>query len=313
MFKGLAAFPLTPLVNGKPDEKTFVSLIENLAAARVNVIAPLGSTGSYAYLSREQRARLTALSTDAAGDIPVMTSIGALRLEEMLDLADDAQRAGARGLLLSPLSYQPLSQEEAYRLYERVTRAVSVPLCIYDNPATTGFTFTQDLLCAVARLPNIGSIKLSPFSDAAGAAAKIAALRREIPATVTLGISGDHQAADALLAGADMFCSVTAGLWPRDIRALTDAALAGDEAQAAALNGAFEPLWTLFRRHGSLRVIAAAAELSGRVAAPCLPEPLLSLQGEARVQLQTVLALLPDPQQGPFTKEDGEIVIPPAP
>ncbi|ELY4609217.1 dihydrodipicolinate synthase family protein [Cronobacter turicensis] len=263
MFKGLAAFPLTPLVNGKPDEKNFVSLIENLAAARVNVIAPLGSTGSYAYLSREQRARLTALSTDAAG---------------------------ARGLLLSPLSYQPLSQEEAYRLYERVARVVSVPLCIYDNPATTGFTFTQDLLCAVARLPNIGSIKLSPFSDAAGAAAKIAALRREIPATVTLGISGDHQAADALLAGADMFCSVTAGLWPRDIRALTDAALAGDEAQAAALNGAFEPLWTLFRRHGSLRVIAAAAELSGRVAAPCLPEPLLSLQGEARAQLQTVLA-----------------------
>ncbi|ELY7490994.1 dihydrodipicolinate synthase family protein [Cronobacter turicensis] len=290
MFKGLAAFPLTPLVNGKPDEKTFVSLIENLAAARVNVIAPLGSTGSYAYLSREQRARLTALSTDAAGDIPVMTSISALRLEEMLDLADDAQRAGARGLLLAPLSYQPLSQEEAYRLYERVARAVSVPLCIYDNPATTGFTFTQDLLCAVARLPNIGSIKLSPFSDAAGAAAKIAALRREIPATVTLGTSGDHQAADALLAGADVFCSVTAGLWPRDIRALTDAALAGDAAQAAALNGAFEPLWTLFRRHGSLRVIAAAAELSGRVAAPCLPEPLLSLQGEARAQLQTVLA-----------------------
>ncbi|MDI6466152.1 dihydrodipicolinate synthase family protein, partial [Cronobacter turicensis] len=102
---------------------------------------------------------------------------------------------------------------------------------------------------------------------AAGAAAKSAALRREIPATVTLGISGDHQAADALLAGADMFCSVTAGLWPRDIRALTDAALAGDEAQAAALNGAFEPLWTLFRRHGSLRVIAAACASSPASAA----------------------------------------------
>ncbi|EKM5761042.1 arsenate reductase (glutaredoxin) [Cronobacter turicensis] len=28
---------------------------------------------------------------------------------------------------------------------------------------------------------------------------------------------------------------------------------------------------------------------------------------------EAVLALLPDPQQGPFTKEDGEIVIPPAP
>ncbi|MDI9363161.1 dihydrodipicolinate synthase family protein, partial [Cronobacter malonaticus] len=195
MFKGLAAFPLTPLINGRADEKTFVSLIENLAAARVDTIAPLGSTGSYAYLSREQRARITALSIGAAEDIPVITSIGALRLDDILQLADDAQRAGVRGLLLSPLSYQPLSQEEAYRLYERVAHAVSVPLCIYDNPATTGFTFTQELLCAVARLPNIGSIKLSPFSDAAQAAAKIPALRRELPATVTLGTSGDPQAA----------------------------------------------------------------------------------------------------------------------
>ncbi|PPY04799.1 dihydrodipicolinate synthase family protein, partial [Cronobacter sakazakii] len=94
----------------------------------------------------------------------------------------------------------------------------------------------------------------------------------------------------ALLAGADVFYSVVAGLWPRDIRALTDAALRGDEAQTAALNEKFEPLWELFRRHGSLRVIAAAAELCGRVAAPCLPEPLLSLQGEARAQLQAVLS-----------------------
>ncbi|WP_256744635.1 dihydrodipicolinate synthase family protein, partial [Cronobacter sakazakii] len=98
------------------------------------------------------------------------------------------------------------------------------------------------------------------------------------------------QAASALLAGADVFYSVVAGLWPRDIRALTDAALRGDEAQTAALNEKFEPLWELFRRHGSLRVIAAAAELCGRVATPCLPEPLLSLQGEARAQLQAVLS-----------------------
>ncbi|PPY16013.1 dihydrodipicolinate synthase family protein [Cronobacter sakazakii] len=290
MFKGLAAFPLTPLINGRADEKTFVSLIENLAAARVDIIAPLGSTGSYAYLSREQRARITALTIGAAEDIPVITSIGALRLDDILQLADDAQRAGVRGLVLSPLSYQPLSHEEAYRLYERVAHAVSVPLCIYDNPATTGFTFTQELLCAVARLPNIGSIKLSPFRDSDQAAAQITALRRKIPATVTLGTSGDPQAASALLAGADVFYSVVAGLWPRDIRALTDAALKGDEAQTAALNEKFEPLWELFRRHGSLRVIAAAAELCGCVAAPCLPEPLLSLQGEARAQLQAVLS-----------------------
>ncbi|MEX5384647.1 dihydrodipicolinate synthase family protein [Cronobacter muytjensii] len=292
MFTGLSAFPLTPLVNGQVDETAFLSLIETLAAARVDSIGALGSTGSYAYLSRQQRARVTALAVEAADGIPVMTSIGALRLDEMLQLADDAQRAGVRGLLLAPLSYQPLSQEEAYRLYERVARAVSVPLCIYDNPATTGFTFTPDLLRAVARLPNIGSIKRSPSGAApAQMAEEIAALRRDIPATVTTGTSGDVQAASALLAGAEIWYSVAAGLWPHDSRALAQAALSGDEARTATLNASFEPLWTLFRRHGSLRVIAATAELSGRVATPCLPEPLQSLQGDARAQLQHVLAL----------------------
>ncbi|ELY4665351.1 dihydrodipicolinate synthase family protein [Cronobacter muytjensii] len=292
MFTGLSAFPLTPLVNGQVDETAFLSLIETLAAARVDSIGALGSTGSYAYLSCQQRARVTALAVEAADGIPVMTSIGALRLDEMLQLADDAQRAGVRGLLLAPLSYQPLSQEEAYRLYERVALAVSVPLCIYDNPATTGFTFTPDLLRAVARLPNIGSIKLSPSGAApAQMAEEMAALRRDIPATVTTGTSGDAQAASALLAGAEIWYSVAAGLWPHDMRALAEAALSGDETKTAALNASFGPLWTLFRRHGSLRVIAAAAELSGRVATPCLPEPLQSLQGDARAQLQHVLAL----------------------
>ncbi|EKM6459166.1 dihydrodipicolinate synthase family protein [Cronobacter dublinensis] len=291
MFTGLSAFPLTPLVNGQVDETTFVSLIETLAAARVDSVAALGSTGSHAYLSREQRARVTTLAVQAAGDIPVITSIGALRLEEMLDIADDAQRAGVSGLLLAPLSYQPLSQEEAYRLYERVARAVSVPLCIYDNPATTGFTFTPELLQAVARLPNVGSVKRSPSGTTlAQMREEIATLRRDIPATVTIGASADPKAISALLAGADTWYSVVAGLWPHDSRALAQAALSGDEARTAALNASFEPLWALFRHHGGLRVIAAAAELTGRVAAPCLPEPLQSLQGDARAQLQRVLA-----------------------
>ena len=76
MFKGLSAFPLTPLVSGEIEEKSFISLIENLASAGVNSIGALGSTGSYAYLTREQRYRATKLAVSAAADIPVMTSIG---------------------------------------------------------------------------------------------------------------------------------------------------------------------------------------------------------------------------------------------
>ena len=104
MFNGLSAFPLTPLVQGEPDEKAFGALIETLVAAGVNSVGALGSTGSYAYLTREQRFAVTKLAVSAAAGVPVMTSIGSVNAEMILRLAEDAQSAGVKGLLLAPLS-----------------------------------------------------------------------------------------------------------------------------------------------------------------------------------------------------------------
>lgn len=289
MFNGLSAFPLTPLVQGKPDEKAFGALIEALAAAEVNSIGALGSTGSYAYLTREQRFAATRLAVSAAAGVPVMTSIGSVNAEEIVRLAEDAQKAGVSGLLLAPLCYQKLTAEEVFRLYERVCGEISVPLCIYDNPATSGFEFNDELLVALSFLPNMGSIKLGDLpADPAGAAARVAKLKSQVAAGVTIGISGDAQSAAGLLAGCDVWYSVLAGLFPDYCLRLTQAALRGDVEETRRLNGALEPLWGFFRRYGSLRVIATVAELRGRVATPCLPFPLQTLAGAERDALQEV-------------------------
>jgi 4-hydroxy-tetrahydrodipicolinate synthase len=70
---------------------------------------------------------------------------GAVSTDAILHLADDAQAAGADALLLPAVSYQSLRDEEVFALFETVTRHVSVPVCIYDNPGTTHFTFTDEL------------------------------------------------------------------------------------------------------------------------------------------------------------------------
>ena len=293
MFKGLSAFPLTPLVSGEIEEKSFISLIENLASAGVNSIGALGSTGSYAYLTREQRYRATKLAVSAAAGIPVMTSIGHVSTEEVLRLAEDAQKAGVSGVLLAPLSYQKLSSDEVFRLFERVTTQLSVPLCIYDNAATTGFEFTDELLVALSYLNNVGSIKLSDFPvDPSAAQKRVSSLKNRVSEGVTIGISGDAQSAAGLIAGCDVWYSVLGGLFPHYSLRLTQAALHGDESQTHQLNMALEPLWVFYRRHGSLRVIAAVAEIMGTVSAPCLPFPLQSLVGKERVSLEEALEKL---------------------
>ncbi len=55
MFSGLSAFPLTPVNATGIDEKSFLSLLARLTTAKVDSLGVLGSTGSYAYFTREQR------------------------------------------------------------------------------------------------------------------------------------------------------------------------------------------------------------------------------------------------------------------
>ncbi len=290
MFSGLSAFPLTPVHERGIDEPGFAQLVERLAIAGVDSIGALGSTGSYAYLTCAERARVAQLAVKHAGNVPVIVGIGALRTRDVLALAEDAQKAGASGVLLAPMSYQKLSADEVFSLYEAVTRSISVPLCVYDNPGTTHFEFSDELLGSIAQLSNVRSIKIPPVPTEPGIAkARIDRLRALIPSHVTIGVSGDAFGAIGLNAGCETWYSVIGGLFPETALAITRAAQAGDAQEATRLSEQLKPLWVLFGQYGSLRVVAAAAELRALAEQPCLPLPLKALNGAVRQQLAALL------------------------
>lgn len=68
MFRGLSAFPLTPVSENSVDESAFAVLIQRLVTAGVDSIGVLGSTGSYAYLSRKERRQVLTRALAEAGD-----------------------------------------------------------------------------------------------------------------------------------------------------------------------------------------------------------------------------------------------------
>ncbi|MFF4962029.1 dihydrodipicolinate synthase family protein [Streptomyces sp. NPDC001222] len=293
MFHGLSAFPLTPTDEQGIDYTAYASLVARLAAAGVDSIGALGSTGGYAYLTREQRARTAKVAVEAADSVPVTVSIGAPRTSHVLALAEDAQKAGARAVLLAPVTYQPLTDDEVFGLYEDVTRELSVPLCVYDNPRTTQVHFTDELHGRISRLPNVRSIKIPAVPDDFGQAkARIDALRAAIPETVTIGVSGDWAGVRGLNAGCDVWYSAVGGLFPRTALALARAALAGDAGRATESSDALTPLWALLRQHGGLRVLSAAASHLGLTSEPNLPRPLRGLDEAARRDVTAVLDAL---------------------
>lgn len=281
MFDGLCAFPLTPMKDESPDLDALCSLVSVAAVAGVDSLGVLGSTGNYAYLSREERREVLEASVASAGNVPVLAGVGAVRTRDVLALAGDAQTAGAAALLLAPVSYQRLTDDEVFGLYDCVAAESDVPVVVYDNPGTTGFVFSDDLRTRIAGISGIRSIKLPPPAPGQSAG-RIAALRKQLPPGMSVGISGDWMAAEALLAGFDIWYSVIAGLLPSQAKVIVDHVRAGRNLEASEASAELEPLWDLFRKFGSLRVVSALAEEVGLLGTSALPLPLRSLDSEGR-------------------------------
>ncbi|WP_038171687.1 dihydrodipicolinate synthase family protein [Tomitella biformata] len=289
---GLSAFPLTPLVDDSVDEAAFARLIGRLADARVDSITALGSTGSYAYLSADERFRVAQLAVEHARGLPVFVGIGALRTAHVLANAANAEKAGASGVLLSAMTYQPLTDNDVFELFRAVTEHSSLPVIVYDNPGTTHFAFTVDLYGRIAELPGITSIKIPGVpADPGLARARVSEIRAVLPEHVTIGVSGDAAAANGLIAGCDAWYSVLGGTLPQPALDLTRAALAGRDAAATAESDRLSPLWELYTDFGgSIRVIAAIAEHLGLVSEGSLPLPIQGLDQSQRARVQRVCA-----------------------
>ncbi len=289
--QGLSAFPITPSgPEGRVDVAALRRLVAPLAAAGVDSIGLLGSTGSYPYLTRAERRRaLDAALAEAGGRVPILVGVGALRTDEAVRLTEDARDAGAAVGLLAAVSYTPLGDDEVFEHVAAVARA-GLPLCLYDNPSTTHFAFTPALVERLARLDGVVALK-SPAPAPHAVAAHLDALRRATPDGFSVGCSVDWHAAEALLAGADAWYGVAAGLFPARCLAILRAARSGDAAEARRLDAAMRPLWDLFRAHSSLRVVYAAAEALGSCRAEP-PRPVLPLSAEIRSEVAQVVAAL---------------------
>lgn len=289
LFHGLSAFPLTPTdAAGEVQEATLDRFLDRIVTAGADSIGLLGSTGGYAYLSRKQRQRAVQMAVDhLGGRTPLIVGVGALRTDEAQQLARDAKAAGADGLLLAPMSYAPLTDEEVFQHFAAVVQAGELPLCIYNNPGTTRFTFSDDLIVRLAAVPNITAVKM-PLAENGDYAGEMARLRDRTPKGFAIGYSGDWGAADALLTGCDAWYSVVAGLLPAPARALTRAAQAGNAAEVARIDAAFEPLWALFRAFGSFRVMYVLADVLGLgTLAP--PRPVLPLSDRERGRVEVAV------------------------
>jgi dihydrodipicolinate synthase/N-acetylneuraminate lyase len=120
------------------DVSATLDLVDFLAAAGVNGIALLGSTGEFLHLAFEDRIRLAQMVVKRSR-VPVLVGVAHSTLDGAIELGRDAASAGAEGLLLMPPYFFRYGQEEIREFYLQFAAAVGgmTRIFLYNIPAFT--------------------------------------------------------------------------------------------------------------------------------------------------------------------------------
>ena len=122
----------------------------------------LGSTGEFLSLSGEERTRLTETAVKtAAGRVPIVMGTGHEDTREVVRLSKEAEVLGADGLLIIPPFYSTPTDDELFVHYKTVAEAVSIPIMVYNNPATSNVDLLPPLMARLAEIENLDYMKES--------------------------------------------------------------------------------------------------------------------------------------------------------
>ena len=270
------------------DQKRLFEEIDFQIENGVHGVCIFGSTGGNGSFSDEEMKETTAaVAKHVAGRIPVIVGTGARTTTACISLSRHAQDVGCDGVMILPVSYWPLTEDEVLTHYERVSAAINLPICVYNNPWTTGVDMKPDFLARLTELDNINCIK-----ESTGDLSRISAIRRLVGGDVTLIAGWESTSLQAFMAGATGWAPVCTSFAPKLALQFFDAATrARDAVLSRDLWDQLFPLCEFICAKSHIRVAHTGLEIAGRPVGPPRA-PMKGLNADDRTKLSTILALL---------------------
>ena len=150
----------TPLHEGRLDLAGLERLVQHVLAGEVSAIFVLGTTGEGPALSQPLRREVIEETVSLVADrVPVIAGVSDPSLDEAVELACAADKAGARAVAATPPFYMPMSSAAVRRWYELLADRSPVPVLLYNFPSLANITLTADTTAALMQHPNIIGVK----------------------------------------------------------------------------------------------------------------------------------------------------------
>ena len=228
-----------------------------------------GTTGEAPTTTDEEKSRLLTVVVEAVGDrAKVVAGVGTNITAHTVELARQAERAGAHGLLAVTPYYNKPAQDALIAHFTTVADSTQLPMLIYDIPGRTAVALATDTLVKLSGHPRIVGVK-----DAKG---DLAATSQVLSRTSLAYYSGDDPMNLPLWSIGGVGCiSVTGHVVGDRIFEMLEAFSDGRNAQAAKLHLSMLPVNVgLFRNQAAVMTKAAMDMLGlpgGGVRGPLLP------------------------------------------
>lgn len=260
--RGTYTVLITPFTadGGAVDVPALKKLVNWQIEQGIHGLIPLGSTGEFLSMTPEERAQVIEICvTEAAGRVPVLIGTGAEWTRDAVALAKEAESMGADGVMVIPPYYSSPTPDELFEHYRRIGEAISLPVMIYNNPATANVDLTPPIVARLSEIDNVLYIKESTL--------EVTRVRDIIELcgdrmTVFAGILGY----ESFWLGAQGWVAVCSNLIPRDsVRLFELVADHGDKEQALAL---YKKMLPIVRWVGGHRYVAASKTGLGMMGLP---------------------------------------------
>lgn len=296
---------VTPFTgSGELDLDRVGALAERLVQQGNDGLLVNGTTGESPTTTDAEKQAIVRAAVEAVGDrATVVSGVGTYDTAHSIELARQAEQAGAHGALIVSPYYSRPQQAGLLAHFTAVADATGLPVMLYDIPPRAVVSIDPPTLIELARHPRITAVK-----DAKG---DLHAGSMVLAATDLAYYSGDDPLTLPWMSvGATGIVSIIAHVVGPHVRAMVDAALASDYVTARALHLALLPVHRAMSRTGGgagLVFAKAALRLGGfDVGQPRLPQipatpeqiaqierdlaelaPVRDIVGEARKASQT--------------------------
>ncbi|MBQ9168047.1 MAG: 4-hydroxy-tetrahydrodipicolinate synthase [Oscillospiraceae bacterium] len=238
IFKGMATALVTPMTATGVDYDALGRFIDFQIESGINALVSVGTTGENATLEPEDQKEVIRFTVEkAAGRVPVIAGTGTNNTEHVLANTRNACEVGADAVLVVTPYYNKATQNGLITHFSTVADASSVPVILYNVPSRTGVNLQPKTVAKLAEHPNIVGLK-----EATGNMAQMVELARLCGDKIDIYSGEDGIVVPMMSMGAAGCISVLSNVVPAQAVAMTDAYMAGNIKEAAALQCKLLPL-----------------------------------------------------------------------